>query len=595
MSDKIGIIYDEDNIQSNIVSGEVLKKIQGAVLRDMKNAIIPSMGPAGSNTKILSGNDAKTVRAEYSKDGKKIINNIIYAEPIEMSIQSEVADICLHIEKTVGDGTSSAVALSSIIFDKLYEYTNRCGSNPFMTIREFQKAVDHVKSVINSHWRECTLDDIKKIAMISTNGNEEVSDEIQGIYRDFGMDVYVDVSASINGNSFIKYHDGISLEVGYADPAYINTVVDNVCRLSNPRIYAFQDPIDTPQMVSYFEKIAIENCMRHVQNPAEMIPTVIMTPTISRDMVGLMRKIISVMHSYNPEDYSQKPPFLVITNINGLNQNIYENITQLCGCKMIRKYIDDAIEKKDQESGIAPTIDTITEWYGTAEEVVSDVTNTLFYSPLKMFERNDDGTVALNDDLEPIFHIEYKSLIHFLQTELEKSEAEATEYGKIGSLKRQLNALKSNMVEYFVGGITMSDRDSLRDLVEDAVLNCRSAAAHGVGYGANYEGYRAVRKILSSNELHTHKIYYEIIHQAYDDVIRMLYSTVAMPEELDKMINETIENDCPCNISNMEYDHSVLSSITSDSVILDTISKIITIMFTSNQALIQSPHINHYH
>lgn len=593
MSNSIGIVYDENSIQSNIVSGEVLKKVQGAVLRDMKNAIIPSMGPAGSNTLILSGSDAKTIRAEYSKDGKKIINNIVYSDPIEMSIQSEIADICLHIEKTVGDGTSSAVALSSIIFDKLYEHTNQCGSNPFNIIRDFQKAVEHIKSMIETHRRDCTLDDIRKIAMISTNGNEDVSDEIQGIYRDFGMDVFVDVSASINGNSFIKSHDGISLEVGYADPAYINTS-DNTVKLSNPRIYAFQDPIDTPQMVSYFEKIALENCMKRLQSPDTMIPTIIMAPIISRDMVGLMRKIVSVMHQYAPEEYSQKPPFLVITNLNGLNQSIYENIAQLCGCKMIRKYIDDEIEKKDQESGIAPTIDTIVDWYGTAEEVVSDASNTLFYTPDKMFEKDSNGDIKVDDNGEPIFHNEYNSLINFLQTELSKAETEATEYGKIGSLKRQLNSLKANMVEYFVGGITMSDRDSLRDLVEDAVLNCRSAATYGVGYGTNFEAFTAVLNIIKNREHCVDPIYYYIIYNAYEDIIKMIYSTVASIDEVSDMLQKSIEKGCPCNISTMQYDHSVLSSIASDSVILDTISKIITIMFTSNQALVQSPHINHY-
>lgn len=593
MSNNVGIIYDEDSIQSNIVSGEVLKKVQGAVLRNMKNAIIPSMGPAGSNTLILSGSDAKTIRAEYSKDGKKIINNIVYSDPIEMSIQSEIADICLHIEKTVGDGTSSAVALSSIIFDKLYEYANQCGSNPFKMIRDFQKAVEHIKSEIETHRRDCTLEDIKKIAMISTNGNEDVSNEIQAIYSEFGMDVFIDVSASINGNSFIKSHDGISLEVGYADPAYINTS-DNTVKLSNPRIYAFQDPIDTPQMVSYFEKIALENCMKHLQSPDNMIPTIIMAPIISRDMVGLMRKIVSVMHQYTPEEYSQKPPFLVITNLNGLNQSIYENITHLCGCKMIRKYIDDNIEKKDQESGIAPTIDTIVDWYGTAEEVVADASNTLFYTPDKMFEKDDNGDIKVDDNGEPIFHNEYNSLINFLQTELSKAEAEATEYGKIGSLKRQLNSLKANMVEYFVGGITMSDRDSLRDLVEDAVLNCRSAATYGVGYGTNFEAFTAVLDIIKNNEHRVDHIYYDIVYHAYDDIIKMIYNTVAPIDEVSDMIEKSLEEGCPCNISTMQYDHSVLSSIASDSVILDTISKIITIMFTSNQALVQSPHINHY-
>ena len=38
-----------------------------------------------------------------------------------------------------------------------------------------------------------------------------------------------------------------------------------------------------------------------------------------------------------------------------------------------------------------------------------------------------------------------------------------------------------------------------------------------------------------------------------------------------------------------QYDGKVLTSIESEPMILDTISKIITIMFTANQAILQTP------
>ena len=38
-----------------------------------------------------------------------------------------------------------------------------------------------------------------------------------------------------------------------------------------------------------------------------------------------------------------------------------------------------------------------------------------------------------------------------------------------------------------------------------------------------------------------------------------------------------------------KYDNKVLTSIESEPMILDTIAKIITIMFTANQAILQTP------
>ena len=70
-----GVNYE---IQTNIVNGGKLKHIQQSALRIMKDAIVKSMGPAGSNTLILKGTNSNDLIAEYSKDGNKIINNIIF-------------------------------------------------------------------------------------------------------------------------------------------------------------------------------------------------------------------------------------------------------------------------------------------------------------------------------------------------------------------------------------------------------------------------------------------------------------------------------------------------------------------------------------
>ena len=112
------VTINSSNPVNNIISAEKLRDVQKRVLNDLKNAIVKSMGPAGSNTLILRGNDDASIVAEYSKDGNKIIKNIKYSYPIEMSIKSEIENATKHLEKVVGDGTSSIVVMSSLIFDE---------------------------------------------------------------------------------------------------------------------------------------------------------------------------------------------------------------------------------------------------------------------------------------------------------------------------------------------------------------------------------------------------------------------------------------------------------------------------------------------
>ena len=119
---------------------------------------------------------------------------------------------------------------------------------------------------------------------------------------------------------------------------------------------------------------------------------------------------------------------------------------------------------------------------------------------------NEDGT--LSDT--------FNTLVKFLEAELAKAYEAGEDNNVTGTLKRRINSLKANMVEYLVGGVSATDRDAVRDLVEDAVLNCRSAARNGVGYGANFEGLIAslqLADVLPENKL------YKVISDAYLNIL----------------------------------------------------------------------------
>ena len=249
-------------LQNNIISGVKLRDIQRRVLRDLKDAVIHSMGPAGSNSLILRGASDADIVSEYSKDGNKIIKHIKYQFPIEMAIKSEIENATRHIEKEVGDGTSSIVVMSSLIFDALCEYekAGKFTNNPYETMRVFKEAVSQVSDEIRSRGRECTLEDIYDIAYVSTNGNDEIASQLEEIYKEYGMNVFIDVSASTNANTYVKSYNGVTIEAGYADPAMINNIDRGSSRIRSTNdykvhVYHFADPIDTPEQIALFQTI----------------------------------------------------------------------------------------------------------------------------------------------------------------------------------------------------------------------------------------------------------------------------------------------------------------------------------------------------
>ena len=481
-------------------------------------------------------------------------------------------------------------------------------TNPYEVSRTFDKLVKELSEDIRKSGRECTINDIYDIAYISTNGNKEIAGNICAIYEEYGMDVFIDVSATTDGTSNIKAYDGVTLETGYSDPCMINDLERQSARIRSTadnrvRVYYFQDPLDTNEMDQFFQKIIETNIIGPATKGAMWKPTVIMVPKIGRDSLSYLRRLTQFMHQYPESAYSQKPQILIVTNYFGLPENYAEHIATLCGASPIRKYIDNAKYESDVKAGLAPTIENIIDFCGYCGEVEATSGVTKFVNPSKMYETDKDGNILLNEDGNPINSSIYNNIITFLEAELKNARNTGANAGAIGSLKRQLNAVKANMVEFFVGGISISDRDAVRDLVEDAVLNCRSAATNGVGYGANILGL--ISLFDKKDEMPVDSFgprdsvedtILDILRGAYFNAVKSLYRTKFDEDTAEEIVNDIIkEHKKPIDIISGEPSDLILTSIESEPMILNTISKIITIMFTSNQALLQAPSLTQYY
>jgi hypothetical protein len=599
----------EDIIISNIVKKPSLRRVQLRTIKDLAEKVMATYGPMESNTAIIKGNSKETMVTKYSKDGHTVLKGNTYIDPIEMSIQAEAENITSRVEREVGDGTSSAIEMAALIFEELCNIEEQAKYRPYALMRSFQKVVDMIKDEIKSSASPLELDDIYNISMISTNGNTEIATQMRQIYETYGNDVYIDVRPNTGKEDMIKVYDGLTMDVGYSDVAYVNGA-DGMSTIKDARIYYFLDPIDTREMISLFEKIIIENIMIPMQNEMQCIPTVIVSPIMSRDMSSLMEQVVTMMYKYNDAGLiSQKPPLLVITNL-GVYTEYFNDISRLCGCKAICKYNDDEIYKADVEKGLAPTLDTVVNFYGKCDEVSAGVDKTKFIGPHLIHARDPETDEVLRDENgDFIPSSTYKIVLSSLEGELINAQNNKADANVIGNLKRRINSLKANMIDFFVGGMSISDRDAKRDLVEDCVLSCRSAAKSGVGFAANFEGYMASlfvwrelrdEAIKSGNEESISDncdiLMARIIVSAYYNMQVKLYSTY---ESDLKKVNEIIMQGAqkygnPFNLATEKYDGKVITSIDTDIVILDSIAKIITLMFTANQAMLPSPVGNKY-
>ena len=565
-------------IYSNIVPQDTVRQVQRDTLGIIANAVSNSFGPKGATTAIVHNLDPNeaNISIEHTKDGHTIIKNISFIGPIERSVQDLLTELTRYVVKEVGDGTSSAAILCNTLFNALCENNTINDNPPADTLRRFHEVITAIKERIETKGRSCTIDDIYKIALIATNNNEEISKTLLHLYERYGLDVYIDVGISNEVDNIVKEFDGMTLDTGFTDICFVNDKANNTARVGKPSIYCFNDPIDTPEMLGLLDAILEHNILRCYRQGSvyEPIPTVILARKITPDSSSYFETVVKLMNAH-----PGSIPLLIVSDIH--QDYLYEDIAQMCGAKFIKKYINLEIQQKDIEAGLAPTVENVWEFCGHADEVRSDQLKTQVIRPAEMFD--EDGNKSEK----------YTTMLTYLETQITKAVNDNANINEIARTKRRYNSFKGNMIDFLIGGVTLSDREALKSSVEDAVLNCRSAALHGVGYGANFMAYSAIKEMLNEPEWENNIILY-ILCNAYTERTKVLYNKSYSDIEVVEIINESINKGCPLNIRTNEFDYEVLSSIQSDIIVLDTIDRILTLMYTTNQYLVPTPAHNRY-
>lgn len=583
-------------IYSNIVDQKTLQKQTMDVLQIIADSLVTSFGPFGSATQIKKDN----VLPKFTKDGHTILKNIYFNGAIEMSIREVLEDLTSHVVKNVGDGTTSAILLSQLIYKRL---ATKCEPNlenkevynfhvpPSELEAAFNTLVKDISKTIMSEAKEIkTYEDIHKIALISTNNNTEMAELIANIYMEHGLDVYIDVKTSTDNQDYTKIFDGMTIDSGYSDKVFVTNKKDSTAEINSPKIYFFESPIDTPEMINFFSSIIYHNIMKPLQDRKELTPTVIMCPKVSSDIAAVMDPLAKTMMNAKASNFNI--PFCLVANIR--QPEVLMDLANLCDARTIRKYINLEQQIKDQEAGDAPTEETIVDWCGTADAVVAGYNKTKIINPKLMYK---EGTTEFSDF--------YKSIISNLEMQLDQAKQDGKNLNDIGNLRRRIHSMKANMVDLYIGGSTPEERDNRFDAAEDAVLNCMSAAEYGYGWGANIQGFTALLKELD-NEIYNDPIYLgliRLVYNSYLDLIAKLYSTSfgEIPssfseahDEVKKMVLSTISEKAPINLRTGKIDGLVLSSIKSDVTVLDIVANVVGMLVTTKQYLCQSAAHNIY-
>lgn len=208
------------DLSKDIISKEEIRKAMQRGADVLANTVKETLGPKGRNVVIENGNGVPTI----TKDGISVARPIYLKDKFENLGAQLLKQATMKSAEDAGDGTTTATVLAQAILTE----GNRAvasGLNPMQLKAGMEAARKYIKEELAKHSREVkNNDEIRNVAKISANGDEEIADCIAKAMDKVGNNGVITVSD--NQNSFfteVEFMEGMSWDKGLISPYLVNS------------------------------------------------------------------------------------------------------------------------------------------------------------------------------------------------------------------------------------------------------------------------------------------------------------------------------------------------------------------------------------
>ena len=205
----------------------------------MAKAVGLTLGPAGRNVVIQKSWGGPSV----TKDGVSVAKEIELPEAFQNMGAKMVQQVAKKTADVAGDGTTSATILADSIFcDGLRHITS--GANPVTVQRGITAASKVATEAVRSMAIECTeKSDLHKVALVSSNHDEEIANVISEAIDKVGGDGVVEVEEGKTSDITLEYVEGMAFDKGFLSPYFMTDPTSAECVLEDCNILIFEKKI----------------------------------------------------------------------------------------------------------------------------------------------------------------------------------------------------------------------------------------------------------------------------------------------------------------------------------------------------------------
>ena len=468
-------------------------------VNQLANAVVTTLGPNGRNVVIAQqGGNLPT----STKDGVTVAKTVTLKDPVENLGAQMVKQASIKTADNAGDGTTTATLLAKELISEGMNHTNLSQKHNAVAIK---RGMDKTAKEIVKHLKEMSTDisseeQIKQVATISANNDEEVGNLIAAAIDKVGLEGVVTVEESKSYETTLETVEGMQFDRGYKSPYFVTDNSTMQAQLDDPYILLYDGKISAvKELLPILEGVSQQN--KSMLIIAEDIDGEALAAMIVNKMRGILKCC-----AVKAPDFGER------------RTHILEDIATLTGGTVISKQKGMRLDK------------TTFDQLGTCRGITVEKERTTIV----------DG----NGTEEKI-----TARLEEIKDQIDRAESNYA----IEQLQNRLAKMAGGVAVINVGGFTETEMKERKDRVDDALHATRAALDEGIVPGGGVALLKAKSKFNSLKDSDKDELLgSEILLKA----IEKPFIQILLNAGLDKYHNilSNVENDfLGYNIQTREY------------------------------------------
>ena len=208
----------------------------------LADAVVSTLGPNGRNVVIEKEGESP----QSTKDGVTVAKHIKSTDPVENLGIDLVREASVKTADKAGDGTTTSTLLAREMIKNGLSHLAH-GENAVEIKRGIDKAVKKVTKYLRDEIAEdiSNEDQLKQIATISANNDEEVGNLISTAMDKVGHDGVVHIEESKTGETYLETVEGLQFDRGYKSHYFVTNNNTMTCTLEDPYILVLNQRLTT--------------------------------------------------------------------------------------------------------------------------------------------------------------------------------------------------------------------------------------------------------------------------------------------------------------------------------------------------------------